>query len=86
MLIHCRFQGAALIDGVKRANIIQEQLKRDVSSFIEKGYHPPQLTTILVGKDDVSHVYIKRKISAAEAVGTFKSNNQNCLSFHCFLD
>lgn len=57
---------ASIIDGVKRATAIQDELKKEVSSL--KG-NPPQLTTVLVGDDYVSHVYIKRKLMAAKAVG-----------------
>lgn len=60
---------AALIDGVKRANCILEQLTREVAQLQEQGHRTPQLTTILVGDHYPSHVYIKRKISAAKAVG-----------------
>lgn len=57
---------AAIIDGVARANVIQDALKSEVSSFKESR---PQLTTVLVGDNYVSHVYIKRKMMAAETVG-----------------
>ncbi|XP_034245421.1 probable bifunctional methylenetetrahydrofolate dehydrogenase/cyclohydrolase 2 isoform X2 [Thrips palmi] len=57
---------ASIIDGVKRANSIQDELKKEVSLL--EG-NRPQLTTVLVGDDYVSHVYIKRKMMAAKAVG-----------------
>lgn len=60
---------AVLIDGLKRAQVIQKQLKREVFSMQEQGYQCPQLVTVLVGNNEASLTYVKKKMIAATELG-----------------
>lgn len=56
---------STLIDGKAVAAKLKEQLANEVSSMSKK----PGLAVILVGDDPASHVYVRNKIKACEAVG-----------------
>lgn len=67
---------AVVFDGKAFCQKIKDQVKKDVSEFVEKYNRQIKLAVILVGENPASQVYVKNKIKAAEYVG-IKS-----LSFH----
>lgn len=56
---------AKIIDGKATAAALREELAKEVAGMDEK----PGLAVILVGDDPASHVYVRNKIKACEAVG-----------------
>jgi len=69
-LVICR-QKAAIIDGKKIAEEIQEELKMVVDTYINAGKKRPKLVAILVGNHPSSKAYIGRKMKAAKSIGNF---------------
>lgn len=61
-----------IISGTQLAKEIKEQVRKDVSTAVEKYGRPPHLVVILVGEDPASQSYVKGKGKDAEEVG-FKS-------------
>eukprot|EP00731_Ephydatia_muelleri_P024248 Em0016g519a len=59
---------AQILDGKKIAEEIRATVKEEISAFAEK-YFQPGLAIIQVGSLEDSNVYIRMKLSAAEAVG-----------------
>ncbi|MBE0479116.1 bifunctional 5,10-methylenetetrahydrofolate dehydrogenase/5,10-methenyltetrahydrofolate cyclohydrolase, partial [Candidatus Aerophobetes bacterium] len=59
---------AKIIDGVKIANKIKEELKVEIEDLKKKG-HPPSLSAIQVGEDPGSKVYIKAQKKSCENMG-----------------
>lgn len=57
-----------LIDGKKLANIIKEELKKEISVLKEKKIIPT-LAIILVGYDPASEIYVKNKIKTCDEIG-----------------
>lgn len=51
------------------AKQIQEEIQQDVASWISLGNRRPHLSIILVGDNPASHTYVRKKITAASAVG-----------------
>ncbi|XP_032961181.1 bifunctional methylenetetrahydrofolate dehydrogenase/cyclohydrolase 2, mitochondrial isoform X1 [Rhinolophus ferrumequinum] len=60
---------AIIISGTEMAKQIQEEIQRDVASWISLGNRRPHLSIILVGDNPASHTYVRKKITAASAVG-----------------
>jgi len=69
-LVICR-QKAAIIDGKKIAEEIQEELKIVVDTYTNAGKKRPKLVAILVGNHPSSKAYIGRKMKAAKSIGNF---------------
>ncbi len=65
-----------LLDGKKISAEIKNEIKKDVDSYIKKGYRQPHLVAILVGNDPASTFYVKSKMKSCAQVG-FKSTNLN---------
>jgi methylenetetrahydrofolate dehydrogenase (NADP+)/methenyltetrahydrofolate cyclohydrolase len=61
---------AQIIDGVKIAEEVKQQVRLDVEKLKEKGV-VPGLAAILVGNDPASAVYVRNKARACEATGIF---------------
>ena len=60
---------AQLLDGKGIAKQIQDEIKAEVSEFVEKSGVTPCLAAVLVGDDPASHVYVRNKERACERVG-----------------
>nr|XP_002124013.1 bifunctional methylenetetrahydrofolate dehydrogenase/cyclohydrolase, mitochondrial [Ciona intestinalis] len=60
---------AAIISGTQLAKDIKNEVKSDISKWVEKGNRNPNLTVVLVGEDPASATYVKNKISACKKVG-----------------
>ena len=58
-----------LIDGKAIANVIKDEIAREVTELRSKGGKTPHLAAILVGNDGGSHTYVNAKIKACERVG-----------------
>ena len=60
---------AQIIDGVKIAHDIREELKIEVQEWIAAGNKRPHLTALLVGEDPASATYVRNKMRAAREIG-----------------
>ena len=60
---------AKILDGRKVAARVREDVARDVAAFTERTGIKPGLTTILVGEDPASAVYVANKKKSTVAVG-----------------
>ncbi|HXF91489.1 MAG TPA: bifunctional methylenetetrahydrofolate dehydrogenase/methenyltetrahydrofolate cyclohydrolase FolD [Nitrospiraceae bacterium] len=63
--------GARLIDGKALAQRIRERIAKDVVELHAKTGVRPGLAAILVGDDPASHLYVKNKQKACDAVGIY---------------
>lgn len=59
---------ARLIDGVKLAATIREEVAQRAAALTAKGYQPG-LAVIVVGSDPASQVYVRNKVAACEKAG-----------------
>lgn len=59
---------AKIIDGVKIADEIREDLRREVAELKGRGV-TPGLAVVLVGEDPASQVYVRRKNKSCEELG-----------------
>ena len=60
---------AKILDGKALSQKIREEIKKEVESYIKKGFRRPSLAVILVGNDPASVVYVSNKRKACEKVG-----------------
>jgi methylenetetrahydrofolate dehydrogenase (NADP+)/methenyltetrahydrofolate cyclohydrolase len=60
---------AKILDGKKLAERLTENLKKEVDEYVNKGYNPPTLATILVGNDPASELYVRLKHRACKTIG-----------------
>lgn len=58
-----------ILDGKAVAEVIREQIRREIEFYVAKGLRPPCLAVVLVGDDPPSHIYVKNKRLACEKVG-----------------
>ena len=58
-----------IIDGKKEAEIIQNEIKKEISEFKKKINKIPSLTVILIGDYIPSQIYVKNKEKKAKEVG-----------------
>lgn len=72
----CR-QEAAIIDGSKIADEIQEELKAVIDTCVNAGKKRPKLVAILVGNHPSSKAYIGKKMKAAKVVGKYIFNSDH---------
>ncbi len=61
-----------LIDGKELANIIKEEIAKEVALIAEKQGKIPHLAAVLIGEDPASQSYVRNKTRSCEKVG-FKS-------------
>ena len=61
--------GADIIDGAALAARVRERVAAEVSQLASRGGVAPGLATVLVGEDEASQVYVRRKREACEQVG-----------------
>jgi methylenetetrahydrofolate dehydrogenase (NADP+)/methenyltetrahydrofolate cyclohydrolase len=60
---------ARVIDGKAVAGAVRRQVATEVSAFAEERGRTPQLTTVIVGDDPASEVYVRNKHRACEEAG-----------------
>jgi len=60
---------ARLIDGKAVGAAVRKQVATEVAGFAEERGRAPQLTTVIVGDDPASEVYVRNKHRACEEVG-----------------
>lgn len=70
--LHKKF-GMQLLDGIKLAREIKQEIKETVENLVKEGKRPPHLAAVLVGNDGASQTYVSNKIKDCEQVG-FKSS------------
>ena len=58
-----------IIDGIKIANEIKQQLKSEVEQLKKQTNLVPGLAIVLVGEDPASEIYVQKKIKTAEELG-----------------
>lgn len=58
-----------IIDGIKIANEIKQQLKSEVEQLKKQTNLVPSLAIVLVGEDPASEIYVQKKIKTAEELG-----------------
>lgn len=57
------------LDGKVVSESVREKLKVKVDEFLKMKGRPPQLTVVLVGKDEASQVYVRNKEKACHKLG-----------------
>ena len=58
-----------IIDGKKQAEIIRNEIKKEISDLKKKSGKTPSLTVILIGDYAPSLIYVKNKEKSAREVG-----------------
>ena len=58
-----------IIDGKKEAEILRQEIKKEIDSYKSKNKELPGLTVILVGDSAPSKIYVKNKEKSAKEVG-----------------
>ncbi|MEW6570385.1 MAG: tetrahydrofolate dehydrogenase/cyclohydrolase catalytic domain-containing protein [Nitrospirota bacterium] len=66
---------ATLIKGTEIAKQIKEELKREIALLKEKYNVVPGLTTVLVGEDEASKVYVGAKEKACKELNLYSERN-----------
>ncbi|WP_291721318.1 bifunctional methylenetetrahydrofolate dehydrogenase/methenyltetrahydrofolate cyclohydrolase FolD [Bernardetia sp.] len=65
-----------LIDGKNTAELLKNNLAKEVATRKEKGFKTPHLAAILVGEDGASQTYVANKVKSCEQIG-FASTLKN---------
>lgn len=60
---------AQIIDGVKIAEKVRNNVKEEVAKWVSDGHAAPGLATVLVGENTASQVYVRSKQKACGEVG-----------------
>lgn len=60
---------AKILDGKATAQLIRDEIAREVKAWVSGGGRVPGLTAVLVGDDPASHVYVRNKHRACEDAG-----------------
>ena len=60
---------ASIIDGKEIARQVRERVGREVAAFVSAEGVQPGLATVIVGEDQASRIYVRRKGEACEEVG-----------------
>ena len=58
-----------IIDGKKEAQLLREEIKKEIDSIKSKNNKVPSLTVILIGDFAPSLIYVKNKEKNAKEVG-----------------
>ena len=58
-----------IIDGKKEAEILRQEIKKEIESLKSKNNEVPGLTVILIGDFEPSQIYVKNKEKSAKEVG-----------------
>jgi 5,10-methylene-tetrahydrofolate dehydrogenase/methenyl tetrahydrofolate cyclohydrolase len=69
ILVEGSYMSAQLIDGVKTAEKVRNQVKEEVAKWVAAGHSAPGLATVLVGENPASQVYVRSKQKACAEVG-----------------
>ncbi|MDR1876844.1 MAG: bifunctional methylenetetrahydrofolate dehydrogenase/methenyltetrahydrofolate cyclohydrolase FolD [Flavobacteriaceae bacterium] len=64
---------ANILDGIKLSKQIKQEIKEEVTEYVQKGHRPPHLSALLVGENGASVTYVDNKIKDCHAVG-FRSS------------
>lgn len=62
-----------ILDGIKLAREIKQEIKEAVDNARKEGKRQPHLAAILVGNDGASQTYVNNKIKDCEQVGFHSS-------------
>ncbi len=60
---------AQILDGVKTAEKVRNNVKEEVTNWVAAGHNPPGLATVLVGENPASQVYVRSKQKACGEAG-----------------
>lgn len=60
---------AKILDGKATAQLIRDEIAREVKAWVSSGGRVPGLTAVLVGDDPAGHVYVRNKHRACEHAG-----------------
>ena len=66
---------AQIISGTEIAKEIREELKQEIAALKEKHSVLPGLTTVLVGEDPASQVYVGQKEKTCNALGIYSERH-----------
>src|SRR5437879_845732 len=73
---HCGVSVAAqLIDGKALSQGVRDKIAQEAASLFARSGIKPGLAAILVGDDPASHLYVKNKEKACEAVGIYVADD-----------
>ena len=67
---------ARLIDGKALSQAVRDQIAKDAAALLARSGIKPGLAAILVGDDPASHLYVKNKEKACEAVGIYVADHK----------
>src|SRR5437879_3335213 len=67
---------AHIIDGKALSQAVRDQIAKDASALLAQSGIKPGLAAILVGDDPASHLYVKNKQKACEAVGIYVADHK----------
>src|SRR5437868_7398025 len=67
---------AHIIDGKALAQVVRDQIAKDAAALLARSGIKPGLAAILVGDDPASHLYVKNKEKACEAVGIYVADHK----------
>ena len=67
---------AQLIDGKALSQGVRDKIAQEAASLFARSGIKPGLAAILVGDDPASHLYVKNKEKACEAVGIYVADHK----------
>ncbi len=67
---------AQIIDGKVLSQSVRDQIAKDAAALLARTGIKPGLAAILVGDDPASHLYVKNKQKACEAVGIYVADHR----------
>src|SRR5213080_4157982 len=67
---------AHIIDGKALSQAVRDQIAKDAAALLARSGIKPGLAAILVGDDPASHLYVKNKEKACEAVGIYVADHK----------
>src|SRR5438132_10925726 len=67
---------AHIIDGKALSQAVRDQIAKDAAALLARTGIKPGLAAILVGDDPASHLYVKNKQKACEAVGIYVADQK----------
>ena len=67
---------AQIIDGKVLSQAVRDQIAKDAAALLAQSGIKPGLAAILVGDDPASHLYVKNKEKACEAVGIYVADHK----------
>ena len=67
-----------IIDGKKEAQLLREEIKKEIDSIKSKNNKVPGLTVILIGNYAPSQIYVKNKEKNAKEATVLKATKTVC--------